>query len=89
MAATTKVAPWTYDYIMPYLQTSATAAAAQCDGGTDQSTCGSKWTTATYDGAYGVGQQMSALQVIQANLIKQAASPVTNSTGGTSSGDTR
>jgi len=88
MAATTKVAPFTYDYIMPLLQTSAKAAAAQCDGGTDGTTCGEHWTdNSTYDGNYGLGQQMSALSVIQAMLIDQAPELLTNTTGGTSVGN--
>ena len=35
----------------------------------------------------GVGQQMSALEVIQANLIDLVPVPVTNKTGGTSQGN--
>ena len=35
----------------------------------------------------GVGQQMSALEVIQGNLIAQVPIPVTNKTGGTSQGN--
>jgi mannan endo-1,6-alpha-mannosidase len=42
---------------------------------------------ATWDGTTGVGQQMSALEVIQANLITQAKPIVSNSTGGTSVGN--
>ncbi|KAI9826983.1 MAG: hypothetical protein M1819_007077 [Sarea resinae] len=88
MAATTKLAPWTYDTIMPKLAASASAAAEQCSGGTDGVTCGLQWTKgSTWDGTYGVGQQMSALEVIQSNLIASAASPVTNKTGGTSKGN--
>lgn len=87
MAATTKIAPFTYDTIMPYLQKSAVAAAAQCDGGTG-TTCGLHWTAnSTYDGLYGVGEQMAALSVIQSNLIDEAVELVTNTTGGTSVGD--
>ena len=73
MAATIKVAPWMSEQILPFLQTSAKAAAAQCNGGTDGVTCGIKWTASTWDGAYGVGQQMSALEVIQSNLIAQVS----------------
>ena len=88
MAATTKVAPFTYSYIMPLLKTSAIAAAAQCDGGTDGVTCGEHWTdNGTYDGDYGLGQQMSALSVIQAMLINEAPELFTNTTGGTSVGN--
>ena len=88
MAATTKLAPWTYDTIMPKLKASATAAAAQCSGGSSGTLCGMKWTQgSTYDGTTGVGQQMGALSVIQANLITNATAPVSQKTGGTSKGD--
>jgi len=88
MAATTQLAPFTYDAIMPYLQASAQAAAAQCSGGTDGTTCGFKWTMgSTWDGTYGPGQQMDAMQIIAANLIGNTSPPVTNTTGGTSQGD--
>jgi mannan endo-1,6-alpha-mannosidase len=88
MAATTKLAPFTSSYILPLLATSATAAAAQCDGGTDGTSCGEHWTdNSNYDGNTGLGQEMSALSVIQSNLITQAPELVTNSTGGTSVGN--
>nr|POE93458.1 mannan endo-1,6-alpha-mannosidase dcw1 [Quercus suber] len=88
MAAAAKVAPWLYNDVKPYLSRSAQAAAKQCSGGTDGVTCGTIWWWAneTWDGTYGVGQQMSALEVIQANLIQEGLAPVTNTTGGTSHG---
>lgn len=87
LAATTKIAPFTYDTVMPYLQASAKAAAAQCTGGSSGIVCGSVWTNNTYDGTYGVGQQMSAMSAIQSLLITEAVELVTNSTGGTSVGN--
>jgi mannan endo-1,6-alpha-mannosidase len=82
------MAPFTYDTIMPLLKTSAAAAALQCSGGSDGRTCGLKWTDgAVWDGTSGVGQQMSALEVIQSNLIAEVKAPVTNTTGGTSVGN--
>lgn len=88
MAATTKLAPFTYDDVMAKLGPSAQAAAQQCSGGDNGRTCGLRWTQGTdWDGSYGVGQQMAALEVVQANLIQQAAVPLTNSTGGTSEGN--
>lgn len=88
MAASTKVAPFLADQILPYLAASAQAAAGQCSGGDDGVTCGTVWYAGTtWDGSYGVGQQMSALEVIQSNMIQQARGPVTNNTGGTSKGD--
>ena len=41
----------------------------------------------TWDKSSGVGQQMSALEVIQANLVSNATGPLTNGTGGTSQGN--
>lgn len=87
MAATTKVAPWTSDQILPLLASSATAAAQSCSGGDDGATCGTKWTQTGWDGTYGVGQQMSALEVIQSNLIQKVSGPVGNKTGGISKGN--
>lgn len=88
MAATTKMAPFTYQQVMAYLTPSAIAAAQQCSGGDNGRTCGLKWTmNTTWDGSYGVGQEMAALEVIQSNLIQQVSGPVTNTTGGTSKGD--
>lgn len=88
MAATTKLAPYTYDKIMPKIQASARAAAAQCNAGQDGNQCGLQWTNnGQNDGSFGVGEQMSALEVIQSNLITKVAGPVSNNTGGTSKGD--
>lgn len=95
MAAAIKVAPFIYDSVIAVLQTSAAAAALQCDGsGTSNPAvvagrqCGLSWSKgATWDGTSGVGQQMAALEVIQSNLIQFAKAPFTNSTGGTSQGD--
>ena len=88
MAVTMQLAPWTGSFIMPKLQASANAAAQQCTAGSNQHTCGIKWTIGNNDGTPGgVGEQMSALSVIQANLINQVAAPVTNSSGGTSKGN--
>ncbi|KAL9624684.1 MAG: hypothetical protein Q9160_001038 [Pyrenula sp. 1 TL-2023] len=88
MAATTKLAPYTYDQIMPKIQASSRAAAAQCNAGQDGTQCGLQWTTnGQNDGSFGVGEQMSALEVIQSNLITKVSGPVSNNTGGTSKGD--
>lgn len=58
---------------MPYLTASAKAAALQCSGRKNETTCGMKWTQEKkYDGKKGVGEQMSALQVIQGLLVEDA-----------------
>lgn len=87
LAATTKYVPELASSIMGYLATSATAAAAQCTGQPGGDSCGTLWYSGKWDGTTGVGQEMSALQVIQANLVKYARDPVTNGTGGTSIGN--
>lgn len=85
MAATTQIAPFTTDFIMPKLQASAKGAAQQCSGAPNGgTTCGRTWNSATWDGMQGVGEEMSALSVIQANLISKVAPPVTADRGGNS-----
>ena len=87
MAATTQIAPFTQDRIITKLRASAEGAAKQCSGGTDGKTCGRTWRSATWDGKSGVGEQMSALSIIQANLIQRVEAPVTADKGGISKGD--
>jgi len=92
MAAATKQAPFIFDRVKAVLETSATAAALQCNGSPATNPngrmCGLSWSQgATWDGTSGVGQQMAAMEVIQSNLIQQAAAPLTANTGGTSQGN--
>jgi mannan endo-1,6-alpha-mannosidase len=90
LAATTFVAPFTRDLIMPKLAASAAAAALQCSGGTNGRTCGLSWSKgADWDGTSGVGQQMAAMSVIFVNLLplQTIGAPLTNATGGTSVGN--
>lgn len=83
------LAPIISSEMMPKLQSSAQKAAAACSGSKygRNSICGFKWTTGTWDGTDGVGQSMSALAVMQANLAPQNKAPLTNTTGGTSIGN--
>jgi hypothetical protein len=87
MAATTQLAPFVTDQVMPKLQASAAGAAAQCSGGDTGSKCGRNWNMPVWDGFTGVGEQMSALSVVQSNLIATTRKPVTGNNGGTSLGD--
>ncbi|ERF76292.1 hypothetical protein EPUS_04149 [Endocarpon pusillum Z07020] len=87
MAATMVRAPFTRELLLPLLQTSARAAAQSCTGGSDGQQCGLQWTTGSFDGSVGVGEQMSAMEVIQANLWDQVPGPVTAERGGISVGD--
>lgn len=84
LAVSAQLAPFTTDRIVPLLQHSASAAAQSCVGGPTQTMCGSRWWWNGFDGLGGVGQQMSALSVISANLIKEVKPPYTQKDGGTS-----
>jgi len=48
-----------------------------------------KWTQTAWDGSYGVGQQMSALSAVGANMLRVGGlkAPFTRDTGGESVGD--
>lgn len=86
MSLTAVLAPDTYDDIMTYLTASAKAAAQSCSGGSDGHTCGMNWFVDGWDGKYGLGEQMSALEVIQNLLASERAAPYTAKNGGSSTG---
>ncbi|KAJ9652308.1 hypothetical protein H2198_008442 [Neophaeococcomyces mojaviensis] len=81
MAATIVRAPFTRDLLKPILETSAQAAVATCTGGQDGNQCGLGWRTRQFDGQMGVGEQMSVLEIIQANLIDYVEGPATAENG--------
>ncbi|CCE64981.1 hypothetical protein TPHA_0J01600 [Tetrapisispora phaffii CBS 4417] len=93
------LAPYTAATLDTLIETSAKAAAGSCDGGTDGVTCGLSWFDSTNDGYYGLGEQMSALEIINQLLVSSsgaaaeaassgsASSPYTSSSGGNSTGD--
>ena len=89
MSLAAQLVPSLADQIWPYIKASAEGAAGQCDGGADGQMCGYHWTTTTWDGSSGVGQQMSALAAINANLIplEGLGGPLTLKTGATSKQD--
>ena len=71
MAQAAIVAPFIKDTVMQLLTASAQAAAQSCSGNTNGTVCGQKWYTGGYDGSFGVGQQLSALETVQALLLLQ------------------
>ena len=89
MALTTQLVPVaaTTNFIMTKLAASAQGAAQQCSGGAGGTTCGRRWWQSTWDGESGVGEQMSAMAVFQANLISNTSVPVTADQGGSSPSD--
>lgn len=88
MGYTMIVAPWTRDLLLTKMQTSAVAAAKQCNAGPDQNQCGLRWTNnGANDGSFGVGEQMAALEVMQNLLLDDVPGPVTEKNGGISKSD--
>jgi len=83
---TTKVAPFSAAAINPLLQASAKAAINTCTGGADGNQCGLKWNQ-TFDGIVGVGEQLSAMEVLQSLLQPLVSGPVTAANGGNSTGN--
>ncbi|KAK9452010.1 glycosyl hydrolase family 76-domain-containing protein [Limtongia smithiae] len=85
MGLTAILAPFTYDRLMGYLQTTVTNGLAQsCVGGSDGVTCGTTWLVQGWDGTWGLGQEMSALEVVQNLLVSQVPAPYTQGAGGSS-----
>lgn len=87
LGLTSVLAPFTADTIDPLIKASAFAAADSCDGGRDGHTCGLDWQKKTNDGYYGLGEQMSALEIIQNLLIHDRPAPYRADNGGSSIGD--
>ncbi|ODV82960.1 glycoside hydrolase family 76 protein [[Candida] arabinofermentans NRRL YB-2248] len=87
LGLTSVLAPTTYDTIRPWIEKSAKAAAQSCVGGYDGHTCGMNWFYNGWDGYYGLGEEMSALEIIQNLLAKDRPAPYTATNGGSSSGD--
>lgn len=78
--------PSLQDEVLDYLTSSSAAAAQSCSGGNDGHTCGQDWTHDGWDGVYGLGEQMCALECIQNTKAHTISLPLTNRTGGTSTG---
>ncbi|KAF3926214.1 hypothetical protein ABW21_db0209241 [Orbilia brochopaga] len=66
MGYTAQVAPYTYNDIRDRLRKNAQLAAATCTGQPGGTTCGLKWNIgAQWDGMYGLGEELSAMEAIQ------------------------
>ncbi|XBW37084.1 hypothetical protein QEN19_002664 [Hanseniaspora menglaensis] len=86
LGLTAQLVPDTQDQIMSWMNTSALAAAQSCSGGTDGHTCGINWSYDGWDGWYGLGEQIDALEVILNTQILSKEKPLTHNDGGTSTG---
>jgi len=69
-----------YNRISTTLRASAIGAAAACSGGDNGTLCGSDWSYGDWDGSSGLGQSLSALEVILANLPAKALANANNTT---------
>ncbi|OBA24144.1 mannan endo-1,6-alpha-mannosidase [Metschnikowia bicuspidata var. bicuspidata NRRL YB-4993] len=84
LGLTATLIPDTYDTIFTgWLVPSAQGAAESCSGGTDGITCGMNWAYGGWDGKYGLGEQMSALDCVM-SMITVDHDPLTLLTGGSS-----
>ena len=79
LAATSVMAPYTAGRIGTLLQASALGAASACTGGADGGQpCGTRWYTGGYDGHTGLGQMLSAMEVMYALLVNETTPPLTS-----------
>jgi mannan endo-1,6-alpha-mannosidase len=89
MATATQLAPYTAGTIYPLLATTASTVGGFCNQGVNNSECTMWWTTTAGPATTGVGQQMSALNVFNANIMKfmTSSAVATANSGGTSAGN--
>ncbi|CDR43409.1 CYFA0S12e00210g1_1 [Cyberlindnera fabianii] len=87
LGLTAYMVPETYETIYSLIEASARAASNSCSGGSDGHTCGMNWWHSGWDGFYGLGEQMSALEIMQNLRIRDRPAPCSNFTCGTSIGD--
>ncbi|KAI5957498.1 DFG5 [Candida theae] len=80
LGLTMKLIPEFENEIRPSLEASAKGAAQSCSGGSDGVTCGEDWSANGWDNKYGLGEQMSALEVMLALIVEE---PLSVKTGGT------
>ena len=69
MAASAVVAPYIKNRVSTRLRASAQGAASACTSGSWGNTCGSRWYVNGYDNITGLGQQLSALEVVTSLLV--------------------
>lgn len=87
LGLTCLMAPTLNAEIQSYLEDTTPGVLSSCTGGTDGHTCGLNWGNGSWDGYYGLGEQMSALEALQNRLIWNKPGPLTQSTGATSVGN--
>jgi mannan endo-1,6-alpha-mannosidase len=76
LAGTSLLAPFTAGRVGSLLRISAIGAAAACTTGPYGNTCGFKWYINGSDGTSGLGQQLSAVEVMYALLVNLTEPPM-------------
>lgn len=69
LGLTAKMIPEVKDDIMEKLHSNVPGVLGSCSGGSDGHTCGLDWTQEKWDGFYGLGEQISALEALQNALL--------------------
>lgn len=87
LGLTMLLAPSFNQTIFEYLTPTTKAVMKSCSGGTDGHTCGLNWSNGSWDGYYGLGEQMSALELLLTRLIWTKGSMLSAATGASSTGN--
>lgn len=87
LGLTCLMAPTLNSEIQEYLASTTPGVLSSCSGGSDGHTCGLDWTLGKWDGLYGLGEQMSAIEALQNRLIWTKPPPLSAETGATSTGN--
>lgn len=87
LGVTAELIPQARDRAMKWINASALGAAQSCSGGYDGHTCGINWFYDGWDGMYGLGEQMSALEALVNTQALNRPPPYNSTNGGSSTGD--
>lgn len=72
LGLTSMLLPELSDSIMTQLHSTVPGVLSSCSGGSDGNTCGLDWSNGTWDGLYGLGEQMSSLELLQNALLSHS-----------------
>ncbi|KAK9365428.1 glycoside hydrolase [Lipomyces kononenkoae] len=86
MGLTAQLAPFTWGAIYQHLAQTVPGIAQSCVGGRDGVTCGTTWLDVGWDNTWGLGQELSAMEVVLNLLVQNFSAPYTSTTGGSSTG---
>lgn len=86
IAATAQLIPQLQGRIMGLVNATAYGAAQSCVGGYDGHTCGINWNMNGWDGQYGLGEQMAALEAFVVTQAMDRPAPYNATDGGNSTG---